>query len=465
MVGMLLLLGMAVLVGVPVLHAATTINQSSINDQMQAQAFYLAEAGIQEARQVVIYKAENGKLLLNQPTDQVIADVSGELVTGRYNAVATLTPDNKVVIAAYGYAGSIASAGGGFTATATADTCLEFSLTPEEGGGGTGGGGSGSAGQSVDVALFARDSIRMDSSPTTIGDVITNATGNDMVYFGNNTVRIQGKLSIGQGGNPATVVDWPWGVAHSTIVSGGEPAPQATNRNYPVLDFPAVPSNLPTRSNINLDRPNPRAATISADGYYQSVRMNGGSSSDPAVLTIDAPSGTTRVLRFGSWEFNNESRVVINGTGKVTVYVDSNLDFRNQLLINSGGSVDQLTIYCNGNYVQFTNGALFKGYLFCRSAGININSNAQIIGCVATGGGDVQISRNGSREHQMLLYAPNSYVAVNSGSVINGAVVCRAYYMTNTCVLRYDSSVKYLLGGSGGGTPLQLGGAVWTPNK
>jgi type II secretory pathway pseudopilin PulG len=85
--GVLILLALLLLVAVPVLQAATVEYRASINAQLAAQAFYLAEAGLKHCQQEVISELSAGSATAPAP-------VSGAMGNGRYDATATYSdPD------------------------------------------------------------------------------------------------------------------------------------------------------------------------------------------------------------------------------------------------------------------------------------------------------------------------------------------------------------------------------------
>lgn len=465
--GVLMIIAFSLLVGVPVLQAANIEHKAAINDQMDAQAFYLAEAGIQHVKVEAL--AELNRLVAEGwlPSDGIASPFAtvtrDNYGPGDYDASAYLIDNGDGTFSIRLESNGIV---GGTTGLAKG-TRITFPLVTD-GSGGSGGTPGGDAGGSlVDMAVFAAEKIRMDSQPIINGNVITNATSRSTVSFANNTIRINGTLQVGAGADPDNVINWPYGVPHTTIVSGGEPQAQLTNRAFPAVDFPAFPTKaeLGARTDINLDSPmTNRVAEILSDGWYNKIRMNG-DSTHPAKLIIHAPAGTTRVLRVKTLEFNNLSEVTIVGGGKVEIYVDGSIDFRNQLKVNDAGTIDQLTIYCAGDRVQFTNNAIFRGTLICESADLNINSSVcHIYGSVITGFGDVDIS-NANNFHDMLVYAPNGKVSIVSSSKLNGAVICDEFYMTWGCVINYDPAVKYALGGGGGGSSIDFGDSIWAPTR
>jgi hypothetical protein len=463
LIGALMVIGFSLLVGVPLLQAANLEHQAAINDQLDAQAFYLAEAGIEHAKAEVVPELQ--RLMSDEnwrpgdPLNDPFLTVSRpSFGPGDYEASVSLTLietdegvfSYQVDIESDGWVSSAVGMekSNSITLPLTVTEVAEGSgeggpsgeIGPPGGGGTLPGGGGGAGGlPALDVALFAQDSINMTVRAIINGNVVTNTTNQNKVQFGKDN-RINGTLEVGAGGNPDDVIQWPWGVAHSIIVSGGEPKAQETNRSFPAVEFPQFPTDLPTRPEINIDG---GSVQISADGYYPRIRLNSGNG-NPGLLTIHAGSkeDPPRIVRVGNLEANNDTQVVIEGSGTVILYVDSSITFRNQLQLNAGGLPQQLIIYCAGSSLQFTNDSIVHAHVISRSANLNINSQSEIVGSVITGGTYVGISNQQHRK--ALIYAPNASVNFDSDGTLTGAVFCKSFQMSNDCVLTYDPSIAEL---------------------
>ncbi|MEM0515068.1 DUF6701 domain-containing protein [Pseudoalteromonas sp. YIC-827] len=78
---------------------------------------------------------------------------------------------------------------------------------------------------------------------------------------------------------------------------------------------------------------------------------------------------------------------------KVTIYVNSNINFNNRLFLNPGGDASQLTIVVRGNVV-INNHADINGLIFAAGA-IDINNNNVVVGGLAANG-PISIGNNNS---------------------------------------------------------------------
>jgi hypothetical protein len=319
-------------------------------------------------------------------------------------------------------------------------------------------------------ALFTYNNIHMGSkgSSKIIGNVATNSIVPNSVYFPwSATIDAEydedgnyifgGNLFIGPNGNP------------SQVVYGARPNPEYTWENngnvelgtsnleelnsYPEPIFPEFPTDLITRSSLTLQ--GSTNGSISEDGYYPNITIK-----NNTVLTIDIPEGTERKIMVDTLNMP-QGNIVINGSGKLTLYVKSTFTFTNGSKINYGssgdGNPDQVLIYYEGtNKFSVAGDTKINGTVFVEKADMHIDNSGGVKGHIITGGNNVSIAGDGSAVVKAL-YAPNANVSITNSGSIYGAVVAKNFSTSGNSKIVYDSSMSMVIlpigGGSGPGGP------------
>jgi len=263
---------------------------------------------------------------------------------------------------------------------------------------------------------------------------------------------VEGHLLVGPGVDP------------SVVVNGAQPNPETGNvtlgtsnleelNSYPEPIFPEFPTDLITRSSLTLQ--GSTNGSISEDGYYPNITIN-----NNTVLTIDIPEGTERKIMVDTLNMP-QGNIVINGSGKLTLYVKSTFTFTNGSKINYGstgdGNPDQVLIYYEGtNKFSVAGDTKINGTVFVEKADMQIDNSGGVKGHIITGGNNVSIAGDGSAVVKAL-YAPNANVSITNSGSIYGAVVAKNFSTSGNSRIFYDSSMSSVIlpigGGSGPGGP------------
>ncbi|MCX6262061.1 MAG: hypothetical protein NTY95_14730 [Bacteroidia bacterium] len=303
----------------------------------------------------------------------------------------------------------------------------------------------------LDLALFTYNSINMGKkgSSQIIGDVGINSTASKSIYFPWSAI-INGHLYVGPGGIP------------SQVVSGAQSSPWINNvtlgttnlavlRTYPTPVFPGYPTDLPTRSSLTLQ--GSTNGTISADGYYPNITIQ-----NNTILTIDVPTGTERRIMVDTLNMP-QGNIVLNGTGKLTLYVKNTFTYTNGSKINYGvsgnGDPNQVMIYYKGTNDFSTAGdTKINGTVFVNTANMVINNSGAIKGNIITGGNNVSISGAGEAGEAMVrvFYAPNANVSLTGSGTIIGAVIAKIFNASGDSRIYYESSNSTIIIPTGEGT-------------
>lgn len=436
------------------------------------QALYLAEAGIEKAIQ---WLKDNPDQWDSPPSISPTSLPSVDFGTYEVKFLPpTASPPSGTKEWNIHSTGIVQSGNQEITETISIEiTKIQPSPTPTEG-----------SGNEVELelkyALFTYNNIQMGSkgSSKIIGNVATNSTVPNSVYFPwsatidaeydeEDTYKFGGKLFIGPNGDP------------SQVVNGARPNPEYSWENngnvelgtfnleevvsYPDPIFPEFPTDLPTRSSITLQ--GSTNGSISDDGYYPNITIK-----NNTVLTIDIPEGTERKIMVDTLNMP-QGNIVINGSGKLTLYVKSAFTFTNGSKINYGssgdGNPDQVLIYYEGtNKFSVAGDTKINGTVFVEKADMQIDNSGGIKGHIITGGNNVSIAGDGSAVVKAL-YAPNANVSLTNSGSIYGAVVAKNFSTSGNSRIFYDSSMSTVIlpigGGSGPGGQTPTPGSTPTP--
>ncbi len=458
LMGVLMIIGFSLLVGVPVLQAAQVENKAAINDQMDAQAFYLAEAGIQHVKVEALKELQR---LVGEgwmPADGIaspFATVSRDNYgPGDYDASAYLIDNGDGTFGIRLESNGIV---GGTTGLAKG-TRITFPLLTDGSGGSGGSGGTGGGGSAppLDMALFAGDGFRMQGSPLIVGNAVTNATGSDTVDL-DWSCSLQGDLTIGPGASASTVIDLPNNRFLGDAMTGTVKNLTA-KRVYPDPQMPSFP-NLPTKPSMDADWwPSP-PHFITEDGYYPSIDVK-------SELRIEVGSGE-RVIRTNSLKIHGSGKLVIVGSGKLSLYIDNTFDISGSGTLNASGSPDKVSIFYNGTKDFNLSGAgAFNGSIQAATADVKITGSGRMAGHIVTGGDEVDLSGDGAAG-VTLVYAPQADVNISGSAKVTGAVICKYAKLTGTGSIRYDSGVSGFYNGltGGGGASIDFGDQIWAPTR
>jgi len=271
----------------------------------------------------------------------------------------------------------------------------------------------------ITTALFASTKITLNGGSET-GDIGTNSIEANSIEYYNSGI-INGNVIISNNAIPAVVVvnkDPTWIVPATVVVS-----PNNVVGNYPIPVMPSFPSGLTTRPNISLN--GDASATISADGYYNSVVID-----NNTTLTIDTSSGD-RNIRINNLNII-QGKIIITGGNKVNLYVStcSNINGYINSDGNLNGDKNKLKFYCN-NTAPFTfNGSThIYGSVIWGTGALTFTGSGAIIGNLTSSGTYIYFN-GGSFLDSQILYAPNADITLNSGKII-GAVIGKTVTMTN----------------------------------
>lgn len=363
-----------------------TNHLSMVNtDRWRTKAFYIAEAGIQRAK---LELNKNHSWNGTSPSFENVKMPSGqgEYTVKVYNNVngttSMITPEGieippgfAQIISEGRYLNSVSCV------AMTAKLCSAFQ-----------------------TALFAKKKIRIigdtqidayDSETGNIvpgeGSVGTNADCVDVISIDGSSVRIDGSLFIGPGGNPDTAIS-----------ISGDPNITGDERIFPSqIPMPKVnvPDNLPV-------------------GEATSNTLSPGDYSGQGVLK----------LRGGSV-------VNLKGPGE---YIFDGLDVSSGCNLNVDTSNGQVKIYLLGN-ANIAGDSTVNGLTNSTTGDIKARpTNLMIIGSEQT----TEMNLKGCSSSNFAIYAPSAQVNISGTSTLYGSIVADSIFVNGTSSFHFDTALK-----------------------
>ncbi len=300
--------------------------------------------------------------------------------------------------------------------------------------------GSSTWNPNFDQALHAENSIELGGNDY-IGcvganpcQVTLNSSLSNSVHLGSQSkIKIDADLFIGPGSDVNSVV-----VGNQNNVSGDIKVLSQTIK-YEMPEFPDFTelSFLPGSSIYST------GMTLSPEDYDQrhipEILMTSGNN----TLIIDT-GDQDRELRVGKLDLSGQNEIKIIGDGKLTIYVDYDVDMKGGSSINEGGNVNHFMLFYRGNQevelydetLDFGGNTHFNGNFFADKANVRLRGTAGIQGNVITGG-SVLMSGNASAISRVI-YAPEGTVETNGNVGIRGAVVSKSFKASGNTDLIFD---------------------------
>jgi len=286
-----------------------------------------------------------------------------------------------------------------------------------------GGGGSTNPLPSFDMAFYAtahgsqgNPAIKMTGSTSIWGSVGTNTTGKNSIQMDWSNEIVNGKLYIGPGADPNTVVQTPRGNPLIQIQGGIENITEV--REYPMPEFPSFPEDLPSKGSFTTPKNNV-FYYISQDGEYDLIEAT--SNRD---ITIDLQGGD-RIIRVKDLNIS-QGTIKLQNTGengRLILYVEKSFKLKGSSYFNKGGNFNNVLLYYKGNEsIDLGGNTEFIGNIFVENADIIINGSGGLMGNIISGGRKIEIS-GAANANTRIFYAPNTHVEVKGSGSIKGAVI------------------------------------------
>ncbi len=429
-----LAMAMAIIIGLVVTVSGIVVWQVSSSDTMQVardedntQAFFYAKSGVELA----VGLLQNDPDYLAHGEESVFYGKLGDTAfssteTADYTIKFEIERDNNdYIIRSTG----IVRSGSALGAQAAA-SALGFRINIQQLEESTGVGGGGGQMPPLDM-IFAissgTEAININGSSRIEGKTGTNSTAANGVYLSNaGGNRIIGDLLIGPGGISGTVVN------RTEKVSGSITNLNST-RNYSLPQFPSFPEFQACETSIILSGSN--SWTINSDGCYPKIEVKSNT-----TLTINTGNGD-RIIRVGDLDIA-QGHIVLQGTGRLIIYVDNNFNMGGSSTINNNGDFNKVIMYYQGaNEIQWTGNQRFFGSVYLKEADLTIGGSTRITGHIVSGAENVEISGN-AQAYVRAIYAPHASLVLKQSGAVRGVVVAKDIELIGNCSIIYDDSMN-----------------------
>jgi len=198
-----------------------------------------------------------------------------------------------------------------------------------------------------DLAVLAADSISLSNHAQIFGNVGVIATSGNITVT--NNAKITGKQYRG--------VNQYLGLELLT------PLPTPT------------PPALPWKGTLQVDK----NSTINADGWYEKITITKGQ----GTLYIDVAGN--RTLRVGKLYLEEGGKIILQGNGTLTLYVDQEIQLGQRSGINVNDKNDpmdpnRLFVYHNGSSIILGQNSRFSGHIYAPEASMKLENHSKVVG-------------------------------------------------------------------------------------
>ncbi len=300
-------------------------------------------------------------------------------------------------------------------------------------------------------AVFAGETINLQGSARIRGHVATNSTAVNGVRMQWST-KIDSSLTIGPGGNPATVVNranpagniGPQGIKVGTSV-----------KTHPMPVYPAYPDIVSSVAPWTVEG----ASTVTMNpAQYSGKYVPSISVSASGRLNIQT-NNVDQVIHTNSLSIAGSGRIIVLGTGRVTLYVVNTFSIAGSATVNHTRAANTLLMYYGGASMSVSGSTAFRGDVFAERANITLTGSGGFQGHIITGGTAVTVTGSADA-HSRVIYAPNATVSMTGSGRVTGTIVARHYLGSGSSDVYFatglDESIPPLKisgGGGGGGGP------------
>ncbi|WP_286904882.1 DUF7305 domain-containing protein [Clostridium sp. UBA1652] len=282
----------------------------------------------------------------------------------------------------------------------------------------------GSSTITINTAVYGKNNITLEGGYV-LGNIETSSFSNGSITASNDAT-ITGTVIIPPNGN-FNIFNWTmdWKQKPNVVRKDSE-------INYLPLVLPTFPdkSTLNQKANVSLagGETNPYFS-ISGNSYYDRITID-----KNRTLQINTNGGDT-IIRIANLEMI-QGKIVINGTGKVYLYVDNCIRVKGY--VNVAGNKNNLAIYCNNsNTLSFDNETIINGSIYLSNASLVLANSGSVTGDIVTSGTSIQLS--GASNNLQVIYAPNASISLVGGASIKGAVIGKSIYLTGGAKIEFTN--------------------------
>lgn len=153
--------------------------------------------------------------------------------------------------------------------------------------------------------------------------------------------------------------------------------------------------------------------------------------SNGGTLTIDI-GGKDKEIVIDNLEIGNSGKIIIKGTGKLTLHVKNKLDFDNSAQFNVGSRSKNVEIFYSGkNKLDFKNSSMIYASIYAKEADIDIGNSAEIHGNILSGGNSFVLGNSGIVSPS-LYFAPNAQFEIKNSGKVKGTIIGKSIIINNS---------------------------------
>ncbi|WP_181347477.1 PilX N-terminal domain-containing pilus assembly protein [Thalassobacillus sp. CUG 92003] len=305
------------------------------------------------------------------------------------------------------------------------------------------------------MSVFTETTIDLSGGATITGNLGTNSAAA-------RSIRLDGGARINDGdiyvpeGSERDAVDAPdWMDVPPTIAMGSpselklppfpvypnyEPLPDQRWNDYHVIED----------GNLKID-------SWKSNGYTLNLERNASLSeiilTSNRKLTIDTGNNDKAIV-VDDLNVQN-GHINLAGSGKLTVYVNGEINMGAGSDINNGGNIEDLQIYLKSsqmsNSLNLSGSQKIFGSLYAEDADITLSGGGGFQGHIFTGGSNFTIN-GGARAYASLLFAPHADFSISGGGSVDGSVIAHQFSASGGARVKYEEEDMDIPFDPGGGS-------------
>jgi len=408
----LMTLAVLMLVGVAFTSMATVEYRTAANHTAGIQAFYIAEAGINWARQALRQQTISLPSGFSVGQEHVVYRSAAFPGTGTPDTLLSDVGEMRVSFVRTAAGWDLVSQG----IVGQAHRTLTMQVTVVAGSG------------APPPEMVVTGSVQLSGGATVHGDLVAADLHIEGGAQADGNVRILGDSAAGK-------ITVPRHGQMSDFVTGSV----GTVTTLGAFNFPSLtaPSVTPARGDFIAGwNPSP-PRTLPGTGGYSNINVE-------STLRIHVPDNNDVLIRTGALRVTGSGGVQISGSGqgRVIIHVDTTLEIRGGATINEDGDSNRLDIYYYGStHISIPGGTHVNASIVIASqtASLSIEGSGEVNGHILTRGPSVSIS--GSGQHTGVLYAPNAQVQLTGSAQQRGVVISRTVLGAGSADYYIDTGV------------------------
>jgi len=242
-------------------------------------------------------------------------------------------------------------------------------------------------------------------------------------------------VSVGIIGNKKRTVTQSFSVILTTNDGGDDSASGLPG--FPVFpEFAKLPLWTNKSNVMNLDK----------DYYLSDLNVASLVGNYGGTLTINV-GDADRILLVDNFKIDNGTKIIIEGTGTLKLYVVNNVNIGGGAILNAQNSNEQpysntdisqisekhvrkLEIYTKGTNFQLDNQGKFYGSIYVENGNVNVQGSGNMYGNVFSGGSSVKIQNSGKILGTYIL-APTALADIGQSGLVRGTLISASLHLHN----------------------------------